>query len=335
MFGSNILDVAIGMAGVYLLLSFITTAANELIAAFLLSRGKYLRRGIATLLPEHTARSVYAHPLVQGLSRSGLPSYIPSRTFALALLDVISGDSGVLADVATLPGAIDQLPAPLKQPLKVLLGEANGDVEKFKTNVEVWFNNSMDRVSGWYKRKTQFVLSGLAIVVAVAFNIDSVLLANQLSQDASLRTALVARAEAAGKKSVVATTDTSSDPGITKAEADLSAATDNLRELELPIGWVTAGDYQSTSPAARPEKQPRLLPTTCFSGSGSALSIIGKHLGGWVLTALAISLGAPFWFDLLNKLINIRSAGNAPEEKPKEPKEVPQPLGPGQSPLAK
>ncbi len=33
---------------------------------------------------------------------------------------------------------------------------------------------------------------------------------------------------------------------------------------------------------------------------------------GWLLTALAISLGATFWFDLLSKIISLRSAGRKP-----------------------
>ena len=46
---------------------------------------------------------------------------------------------------------------------------------------------------------------------------------------------------------------------------------------------------------------------------------------GWLITAFAVSMGAPFWFDLLNKFVNIRASGKAPEEEPKAPKEVPAP----------
>ena len=65
---------------------------------------------------------------------------------------------------------------------------------------------------------------------------------------------------------------------------------------------------------------------------GRGSETIWFHLVGWLLTALAASLGAPFWFDVLNKFISIRSVGKAPEERPKPPKEVPIPLEPGQSP---
>lgn len=311
MLGSSILDVAIGMAFIYLLLSLIVTAANELIAAWAGARGKHLIAGIASLLSGDLVAEVYQHPLVKSLSASGkLPSYIPSRTFALALLDTISGGNGKLPTaVAGVQAMIDNLPdSELKKSLNVLLSEAGNDVEKFKTGVEVWFNNSMDRVSGWYKRKTQYVLFGLALGVTCVFNVDSIGLANRLSHDVSLRAALVSRAEAAAKKTVPTANSTEAD--IRRANDDLDAATDRLRELELPIGWTN----------------------NPFGGTDPLLWRIVRPIGGWLLTTLAISLGAPFWFDILNKIINVRNTGKAPEEEAKDPKKVPQPAGPGQQP---
>ena len=329
MFGSNTLDVAIGMAFVYLLLSFVITAANELIAAILASRGNNLWKGIVNLLPEGFAQQVYDHPLVDGLSNArDRPSYIPSRTFVLALLDVISGSTGELPDLPTLKSKINGLPSRLKQPLLVMLSEASGDVEQFKTNVEVWFNNSMDRVSGWYKRKTQYVLLGIAALVTLLLNVDSLVLLNRLSQDTSLRAALVARAEAASKQTeelAARPAGTGSDD-IKRAHDDLAAATAKLQELNLPTGWVSSAELQAAPDEDKAELTTRLLPGSL----GDGWSLARSHFIGWLLTALAISLGAPFWFDILNKFVNIRSAGKSPEEKPKEPKEVPQPLAPGQ-----
>jgi len=40
-----------------------------------------------------------------------------------------------------------------------------------------------------------------------------------------------------------------------------------------------------------------------------------KRCGGWFITVMAVSLGAPFWFDTLNRFMNIRSTGRAPDEK--------------------
>src|SRR5438552_3197422 len=109
MFNSGILDVAIGIIFVYLLVSLIVTAANELIAAIFKMRGRVLWQGICNLLPSddkdgkgNIARQVYEHPLIDGLSPSRWPSYIPSRTFALALLDVVSGGQGEIAELSQL-----------------------------------------------------------------------------------------------------------------------------------------------------------------------------------------------------------------------------------------
>ena len=81
-------------------------------------------------------------------------------------------------------------------------------------------------------------------------------------------------------------------------QTQLHAATEAIGNLALPIGWVNGG----------------FGPTTVL---------------GWFITALAATLGAPFWFDLLNRFVNIRASGKAPEEEPKSPKEVPSPKQPG------
>ena len=68
-----------------------------------------------------------------------------------------------------------------------------------------------------------------------------------------------------------------------------------------------------------------------WTKEGAGWKPIRFQLAGWLLTALAASLGAPFWFEVLNKFIAIRSAGKTPEEQPKPPKDVPVPIEPGQS----
>ena len=205
MFNSGILDVAIGIVFIYLLVSLIVTAVNELIAAIFKMRGRVLWQGLCTLLPsgtnkENMAEEVYRHPLIAGLSHDGRPSYIPSHTFALALLDVISGGTGHIAKPNQLQGKIDLLPANLRRSLNLLLHESKGDLEKFRMNIEAWFNDSMDRVSGVYKRKVQYALFFLAFLLAIFLNIDTIVLANRLSHDSALRAALVASATSAANQ---------------------------------------------------------------------------------------------------------------------------------------
>lgn len=320
MFNSGILDVAIGIVFVYLLVSLIVTAANELIAAIFKMRGRVLWQGICNLLPagegkKNIARQVYAHPLIVGLSQSARPSYIPSRTFTLALLDVVSGGTGQIAKLQQLPAKIELLPENLRRSLHLLLSESQDDLERFKTNIEVWFNDSMDRVSGVYRRKVHYALFFIGFVLAVSLNVDTIVLANRLSHDSALRAALVSNAEAAARRPAPLS-GAGEGQTVPQQEAALAATIKELNQLSLPIGWAGS--------------DPDLTPNFATLGWwGGLMDAVKRHFLGWMLTAFAATFGAPFWFDLLNRFINIRSAGKAPEEKPKDPKEVPLPAAPG------
>ena len=295
MFGSTILDVAIAIVFIYLLMSLVISAINEFIAALLKSRAKNLSKGIEALLQDPSQAGwvarLYQHPLIQSLSPpNSKPSYIPSRTFALALLDLIAPATAdgarTLADLKT---GMANLPQPLQRTLTNLLDEAQHDVERLKTQIEIWFNNGMDRASGWYKRKTQWIQFFLGLSLVILLNIDSVHIGRTLfAVNSPLRASLVESA-----KSFVA-----QPGGTTRPMKDVVEA---ISTASLPIGW-----------SELPRRDQWLT-----------------MILGWLITAFAVSLGAPFWFDLLNKFINVRASGKAPEEEPKPPKEVPVPKEPG------
>jgi hypothetical protein len=295
MFGSTILDVAIGIIFIYLLVSLVVSAINELIAGLLKSRAKNLSKGIQALLQDRSQSGwvarLYEHPLIESLSApNSKPSYIPSRTFALVLLDLIApattDGTRTLADLKT---GMANLPAPLQRTLTTLLEESQHDVERLKTQIEIWFNNGMDRASGWYKRKTQWIQFFLGLTFVIVLNIDSVHIGRTLlAVNSPLRASLVESA-----KSFVA------QPGGTNKP--IKEAVEAISTVSLPIGW---------SEFPKPDQWPIIFL-------------------GWLITAFAVSLGAPFWFDLLNKFINVRASGKAPEEEPKSPREVPAPKQPG------
>lgn len=286
------------MVFIYLLASLVVSAANELIAAMLKLRAKNLSSGIKELLHEEDesglTSKLYQNPLISGLSKKGgKPSYIPSRTFVLAFLDVIApADPTSPRTTEKLQSAINNLPDPLKNVLTTLFDEAGHDVEQFKSQLEIWFNNTMERVSGWYKRRTQWIQFVFAIVLVVSLNIDSVHIGRTLfAVHSPLREALVEQAK----------------PFLSSHNDTLEHVTAAISSVSLPIGWA---EFR-------------------WKGLDQTAADIFSRFPGWLITALAVSPGAPFWFDLLNKFVNIRGSGKAPEEGPKEPKEVPQPKGPG------
>ncbi len=313
MFGSTIVDVAIGVVFVYLLLGLVVTAGTELIASWLNWRANNLRAGLQRLLDPALAQELYDHPMIKRLSKSDRgPSYIPSEMFALALVDVIANlrpaDGQPPKDLASLIGNVPD--ADVRRVLSLLAAEAGPDGQKLKENIEKWFNNSMDRVAGWYKRKTQVVNVTLAIVLTVAVNADSILIVRSLSNDSALRAALVAQAQAMVKENPAPPQTGQPVTGPGSSVGDLQQRIDKITGLGVPVGWT-----DETVDGFR--RWPGWLPADKGTAVWAAIwrDTVRYHLLGWLLTALAASLGAPFWFDILNKIITIRSAGKIPEEK--------------------
>jgi hypothetical protein len=337
MLNSTTLEVAIGMALIYLLLSLFCTAINEGIAGILGSRAKNLEKGIKSLftdglkttastggngaiIPAVTlAEAIYGHGLVQSLYKStaserpnhwfnkfgsSLPSYIPARTFSSALLDILFPSSdpvsapavsganapgapvvaaaGPPATLSTMLASVQTLPdGKGKEAILALVGQAGGDIAKTRQAFENWFNDGMDRAAGWYKRKTQLVLFFIGLIIAVCLNVDSIRIGRALWASPAFRSYAVAAAEQyAGDKS-----KTMPDPNASK---DLAV----LQSLALPIGYNTSQHPWLDEPGASP-------------------MIV---LAGWLLTAIAMTLGAPFWFDTLNKFMVVRSTIK-PQEK--------------------
>lgn len=325
MLGSAALDVAIGLIFVYLVASLIASAVNEVIENKLKNRSKDLERGIRELLGgdgdavTDTVKKIYEHPLVSSLfkgtyetaSKKGdLPSYIPARNFALALMHTVGGDEGIKG--ATTPGASADAGATLAtlraaadnfgnkhvgKALVALIDAAGPDVTRARQNIEDWFDSSMDRVSGWYKRRSQVFLVVIGIVLAGVGNVDSINIVNTLSKDSGKRDALVAEArEYASKQTTPAAISGADDPVL-----------QNLDKIGLPVGW--SGTRATDQPY-----DPRSFPV-------NPVTWIIKLLG-IALTAAAISLGSPFWFDTLNKFVVVRSTvkptEKSPPEKPKD-----------------
>ncbi len=328
------LDVAAGMIFVYLLLSLMASAGMEMIAAVLKLRGRQLQAGILTLVagdaskPDDVVSRVYAHPLVRALRQGpNGPSYIPSRTFVLALLDTLQIASA--ADAQKVVAALGD--THLAVTLRVLLQESHQEIETFKTNLEVWFNNGMDRVSGWYKRRTQGIMLGIAALLAVGLNADSLVIYRALASDPSLRNALVEEAK------VYAAQPPGADASTVSAAAQhLEEIHRTIGTLGLPLGWARWPARATLADPGRPHDPEvnawpgwRMHDRSASDWSWHWWRVVRFHFFGWLLTALAMSLGAPFWFDLLNKIVAIRSSGKAPEEEPKLPKVLPLPAAPG------
>lgn len=316
MFNSSVIDVAIGLVFVFLLLSLIASAAKEGLESFFKRRAQDLEKGIKELVGTKDGGSfvvsLYNHGLINSLfagtygdKNVALPSYIPSKNFALALMDLWSKGK------VTLPQNVSQA-------LDAFTLTAGSDATKMQAQIEDWYNSSMDRVSGWYKRRTQFWLFGIGLVITIAVNVDCGVIAKRLSTDTTLREAVVSAAQsqlkqtpASGSNATPKSTDSSTDATITKIRTNLSA----LDGVGLPLGWTESVKVWKADVAAA--KDPNNADKKGDLWEIAFWNLIVSHIAGWLITALAVSLGAPFWFDTLNKIMVIRSTVK-PHEKSKE-----------------
>lgn len=281
----QILDVILGVLFVYLLLSLICTSANEMAAGIFSLRAKSLQKGLRTLLQNSGQEGLedrfYAHPLIKNLcnEKGRKPSYIPSRTFTMALLDTITpANAADRFSAQSVRKALESLPADsdLRRSLLLFLDEAQDDVALLRENVETWFDNTMDRVSGWYKRQSQKIVLCFAAVFTILANADTISIARTLSTDSVLRESLAAQ--------VVNYTEQETP---TASQETLQNAMRDLKGSGLPLGW---------SAQNRPT---------------DAAGWLNKILG-LLVTIFAVSMGAPFWFDILGRVVRIRSGGVLP-----------------------
>ena len=196
-----------------------------------------------------------------------------------------------------------------------------------RINTETWFNESMDRLSGWYKRKSTLLAFIIGLVLATILNVDSIGLAQHLWKEPAVREALVANA-------TEFTNENTTLPTVPIEGNQVGSAVDyfnaQFQDLNLPLGWV----YE---PVAMEQNQAcRFLPfgrnvlwgfkdnstpneNRCLVISNAPVNATEWNLKvmGILFSAFAAAQGSPFWFDILKKVVNIRGSGKSPDEKPK------------------
>jgi hypothetical protein len=302
MFNGTVLDVAVGLIFIYLMFSVACSLLNERIQSILDTRAKMLQGAMLRLLGTEQNSpfdGVKDHALVRAVAhpRTGMPSYIPSSTFTHALFDtLVPADGEHPLTFKRLRDAILRLPKTSRTALLTLTNSADGDLAAARANIEHWFDNAMERLSGTYKRHVTVWLFALGFILASATNADSILLVQRLEHEGALRAAVTARAEKL---------DAAAFKALQTPAGDVAA----LDQMDL-LFWDTDHMVTADSVAASPRalRQPEL--------TASWIRWLMFKLMGFLMTALAVSLGAPFWFDLLGRLVNLRATGVRPPAAP-------------------
>jgi len=247
---------------------------------------------------------IWNNILVDGLTREGrTASYIPKEVFVSALLDEIyygSDDSNPDKcekcgrdiqiynpknpyDFSLLQKAIENpavnLPIPLQRVIKQIYFESHQNLETFKMRMERWFEMAMERNTGTYKKKAQKWTLIFSVLVTISFNVDTLTLANFLYHNEEITANIANSVET--KLIEMQDANPEQKDELQKHAQEIKEYYKTLNNLNLPIGW-------------------------------KGVNFHSKFIPGWIITIFAVSLGAPFWFDTLNKMVNLRSAGKMP-----------------------
>lgn len=298
------LNIVIGLVFVLLLFSLLTSTVMEVVAAFLSLRGKHLRFTLETMLDDKVD-DFLRHPFFRQLSYAtnrgkrispyALPAWLSKGTFRDVLLDILRTEPG-----ETVGQKIQALPeGELKKMLSYLHRQAGEDLGAFSGQIESWFDEVMDRASDWYKRDMKWWLFGVGFTLAVIFNADTIQIYQTLSTNAVAREYLVKAAEEFADTTNMAnySTDTT---GLTP-EKRMEKSLQRLNTL--------------LTTQVEPLRSPLGLGWTYDQTKFSLFWWLAK-IAGLLLTGIAVTFGAPFWFDLLKKLIAFRSGSKIESPQP-------------------
>lgn len=194
--------------------------------------------------------------------------------------------------------AVPDLPEPVQNSLNALIDRVQvkkdnleDELDDLQSELQAWFDNSMKRASGVYKRNARGIAIAIGFVVAVATNSDTLFIVNSLSQNSLLRDTISNYAE----------TELQRNPDITAVKQDVR---DQLNDVALPIGW----DAELRSRQV-PVAQPLTVPNTAVTLPNPIHQL--KRVFGWLISGVAISMGAAFWYDLLKKIISVKNTGKS------------------------
>ena len=306
-----ILEIAIGLVLTWLILSVATMEVQDIINNLLNKRAKFLEESILDMFrgEKDFVDEFYKHPAIKALYKKGFggklkkPDYIPNAAFAEAAFSVFvnlgvdekdlqEGDISIAKILRQVDEINERNPelgyfvrkiVPDFEGVKTIskLRQAESKAVELKVNAEDWFNTAMTRASYLYKEKAKLAAFLIGFGLALAFNIDSIHITQELWREPTLRQSLVAQAQVA-----------SADTG----PASVSEFEEYYEDLKIPVGW-------------------EVMPSDSKSWLIKAL--------GLLISGLAAMQGAPFWFDLLKKLLHLSG---------KEEKATPPPAPPAQTP---
>ncbi len=385
----------------------------------------------------------YAHPLIKYLAEDNWyskPAYISDANFSKVIVDLLKGidtpgsESLQAIHQAVTRGFIHKIPfqnpdlanpavkhlnsmneldgnetVPMSNSTRMFLlslwQDSGADMIAFETKLQEWFNDTMERATGWFKKYVRIVLFVLGLILAIVFNVDSLAIRRTLTNNRTAREQMVSLAIASQdrldpaklspednnlldstyklvahdaqeannilglgrpwKDTVNRWKDSMKSPGFPERFSALRQQADEIRDgvrkigsslvqseyelkrnLQREAALKNLKDSNSMAEFIQLAERSVLLRNFIQRDRDSLAKISGplikynemkelhdrseyikqavgdrwfvyspnqaggwETLFGWIITALAVMLGAPFWFDLLSKLISLRGTG--------------------------
>ena len=266
------IDVAIGLVFFYVALSLVCSSIQEIVAGVCGLRARNLRRGIINLVGDEYARALYQHPLVKGLRKPGrLPSYLNADIFATALIEVVAQAKAGKPAFELSAKELREMIARI-DPYNPTRGVLLGLLDAADSRV----GKLKRRVAEWFDAAMERVAGWYKRQVTWFLLALATVVTLAVNAD-TIRIAEQLWRDAALRGAVAAAAEEA------VAAGDLGRLDERAELDTFPLGYPDG-----------------------FPGSAG---ITFRMIVGWLLTIAAISLGAPFWFDLLGKVARLRAAG--------------------------
>jgi hypothetical protein len=294
---SSILNLVIGLVFIYFLIALAASTIQELIAQYLDMRAENLEKWLKdTFREKQLGEKFLSHRLIDGLTAQGRrASYIPSKVFSGVLLDLVNqkDEPYTLGSLQESIGKSD-LPEDLKRRLLQSVAEAKNGLEDVRRDIEGWFNDCMDRISGTYKKKAQTFIVVISILVVSFLNADTIqiiqYLYNHPEKSEALANQISETIEDLDPQQQSPMPDSLGNEAILDLKIkELKGIQASLNSSRVPIGWQES------------------------DGKISPGEILQKFIG-LLFSVVAGIVGAPFWFQILNKLVNLRGSGSKPKD---------------------
>lgn len=372
MTGSIALDVVIGLIFIYLLYSLLATVVMEIIATNIGLRARNLRLAIIKMLSDgeigywksfsiiwftnifgfinkqsfsdaDLTGKFYESPLIAKLNSGGVfssPSSISKELFAENIIFILTnnnqaGEQEIHTLIATFFNTQAGNDSKLFKHLRYLYQSSNNDIEKFRIKLEEWYEEMMERCTGWYKKRVQVILFFVGFTIAWLFNADTFVMVQKLSVDKDAREKIVQMASSYIENQRYVVLDSTDKIEMEKRldtlyaikrnlEEDINAAGSLLGKGSFLPDTIKVDSLGNVKPAwveknilekalcHRSVKKGQTYHLKPKEKRAYFFGLFSHHFWGYLITALAISLGAPFWFDLLSKLMKVRGSLKEP-----------------------